>query len=37
MLKGFGLLALFVGILNFIMYAGLIIVAAWAVGRFILP
>lgn len=36
MLKGFGLLAIFAVVLNFIMYAGLIIVAAWAVGRFIL-
>lgn len=37
MLKGFGLLAIFVAVLNFVMYAGLIIVAAWAIGRFILP
>ena len=37
MLKGFGLLAIFAMALNFVMYAGLIIIAAWAVGRFILP
>jgi hypothetical protein len=37
MLKGFGLLTIFVAVLNFVMYASLIIVAAWAVGRFILP
>jgi len=36
MLKGFGILAIFVAMLNFIMYAGLIIVAAWAIGRYII-
>ena len=35
MLKGFGLLAIFATVLNFVMCAGLIIVAAWAVGHYI--
>ena len=36
MLKGLGLLAIFAAVLNFVMYAGLIIVAAWAIGRYII-
>lgn len=36
MLKGFGILAMFVAIFNFLMYAGLIIVTLWAVKHFIL-
>ena len=36
MLKGFGLFTIFAAALNFVVYAGLIIVAAWAIGRYIL-